>query len=170
MPLHITLSRLAFTSHCIFFWYIRICPVSSAYTIGVASFAWPRCISYLLSTGHWSGYLFPGYLFPALFANHSLYFYVSSPCVTCFFSFAFTVCWLTLKGRCSGFIVSDTVCYLDIDLVSSTCTLGLSCSIILVQWLLLWTSNRYKFIFHLGTIYLHHFRQRLPYFVCFRFE
>ena len=92
MPLHITLSKLAFTSHCIFFWYIRICPVSSAYTIGVASFAWPQYISYLLWTGHWSGYLFP-----ALFANHSFYFYVSSPCVTCFFSFAFTVCWLTLN-------------------------------------------------------------------------
>ena len=110
MPLHITLNKLVFTSHRICFWYIMICPVSSAYTIGVASFAWPRYISYLLWTGHWSGYLFPGYLFPALFANHSLYFYVSSPCVTCFFSFAFTVCRLTLKGRCFGFIVSDTVC------------------------------------------------------------
>ena len=38
-PLHITLSKLVFTSHCIYFYYIMICPVSSTYTIGVASFA-----------------------------------------------------------------------------------------------------------------------------------
>ena len=47
-PLHITWSKLVFTSHCICFCYIMICPVSSAYTIGVASFAWPRYINYLL--------------------------------------------------------------------------------------------------------------------------
>ena len=42
--------------------------------------------------------------------------------------------------------------------VSSTCTLRLSCSIILFQWLLLWTSHSFNtFIFHLGTVYLHHF-------------
>ena len=43
-------------------------------------------------------------------------------------------------GCCSSFIAAGTVCYLDIDLftVSSTCTSGLSCSIILVQWLLVW--------------------------------
>ena len=35
MLLHITLSKLVFTSHCICFYYIMICPVSSAYTIGV---------------------------------------------------------------------------------------------------------------------------------------
>ena len=38
-PLHITLSKMIFTSHCICFYYIMICPVSSAYTIGVVSFA-----------------------------------------------------------------------------------------------------------------------------------
>ena len=44
MPLYITLSQLVFTSHCIYFYYIMICSVSSAYTIGVVSFAWPRYI------------------------------------------------------------------------------------------------------------------------------
>ena len=38
-PLHITLSKLVFTSHCICFCYMMICAVSSAYTIGVVSFA-----------------------------------------------------------------------------------------------------------------------------------
>ena len=38
-PLHITLSKLVFTSNCICFQHIMICPVSSAYTIGVVSFA-----------------------------------------------------------------------------------------------------------------------------------
>ena len=38
MPLHITLSELVFTSHCICFYYIMICSVSSVYTISVASF------------------------------------------------------------------------------------------------------------------------------------
>ena len=44
-PLHITLSQLVITSHCICFYYIMICPVSSAYTIGVVSFAWPRSLA-----------------------------------------------------------------------------------------------------------------------------
>ena len=39
MPLHITLSKLVFTSYCICFYYIMICPVSSAYTIGLISLA-----------------------------------------------------------------------------------------------------------------------------------
>ena len=45
MPLHITLSKLVFTSHCICFYYIMICPVSSACTIGVVSFAWPDALA-----------------------------------------------------------------------------------------------------------------------------
>ena len=47
-PLHITLSKLVFTSHCICFYYIMICPVSSEYTIGVVSFAWPQHIGFWL--------------------------------------------------------------------------------------------------------------------------
>ena len=43
-PLHMTLSKLVFTSYCTYFCCIMICPVSSAYTIGVVSFAWPRYI------------------------------------------------------------------------------------------------------------------------------
>ena len=39
MPLHITLSKLVFTKHDIFFYNIVICRVSSAYTIGVILFA-----------------------------------------------------------------------------------------------------------------------------------
>ena len=38
-PLHITLSKLLFNSHCISFCYIMICPVLSACTIGIVSFA-----------------------------------------------------------------------------------------------------------------------------------
>ena len=96
MPLHITLSKLVFTSHCICFYYIMICPVSSAYTNGVVSFAWTRYIGCWLLTGHCSGYLFPGCLFPALFANQILIYFMST-CVIGFVSFAFTVCWLTLN-------------------------------------------------------------------------
>ena len=43
-PPYITLSMLVFTSHCICFYYIMICPVSSACTIGVVSFAWPNAL------------------------------------------------------------------------------------------------------------------------------
>ena len=38
-PQHTTFSKLVFTSHCICFYYIIICPVSSAYIIGDVSFA-----------------------------------------------------------------------------------------------------------------------------------
>ena len=38
-PLHVTLSKLVFTSHCLWSYYIMICPVLSAYTIGVVLFA-----------------------------------------------------------------------------------------------------------------------------------
>ena len=96
LPLHKTLSKLVFTSHCICFYYIMICPVSSAYTNGVVSFAWTRYIGCWLLTGHCSGYLFPGCLFPALFANQILIYFMST-CVIGFVSFAFTVCWLTLN-------------------------------------------------------------------------
>ena len=82
----------------IFFYYIMICPVSSAYTIGVVSFAWPRYIGCWLWTGHCSSYLFSGYLFPALFANQILVlFHVSIASVPGFVSCAFTVCWLTFN-------------------------------------------------------------------------
>ena len=37
-PLHMTLSKLVFTTHCICFYYIMICPASSADTIGVVLF------------------------------------------------------------------------------------------------------------------------------------
>ena len=72
MPLHITLSKLVFTSHCICFYYIMICPVSSAYTIGVVLFAWPQYIGCWLWTDHCFGYLFP-----ALFANQILICFMS---------------------------------------------------------------------------------------------
>ena len=145
--LHKTLSKLVFTSHCICFYYIMVCPVSSTYTIGVVSFAWSQYIGCWLWTGHCSSYLFPAYLFPALFANQVL---------ICFMSAAH---------------VSPVLSSLHLRCVGSTCTLGLSWGIILVQWLLLWTSHRFNtFIFHLVTVYLHHFRSRLPYFVCFWFE
>ena len=39
MPLHITLGKLVFISHCICLYYIMICPVSSTYTISVVLFA-----------------------------------------------------------------------------------------------------------------------------------
>ena len=54
--LHITLSKPAFTSHCVYFHYIVICPVSSAYTIGVISFAWSWWICCGLWTGHYFSY------------------------------------------------------------------------------------------------------------------
>ena len=52
-PLHMTLSKLVFTSYCTYFCCIMICPVSSAYTIGVVSIHWT-----LLWTGYCSGYFF----------------------------------------------------------------------------------------------------------------
>ena len=57
--LHITLSKLAFTSHCIYFHYIVICPVSSAYTIGVISFAW----SWWICCGLWTGHYFSFFIY-----------------------------------------------------------------------------------------------------------
>ena len=77
-PLHITLSKLVFTSHCICFYYIMICPVSPAYTIGVILFAWHWYIGCWLWTGHCFGYLFSGYLFPVLFANQILICFMSA--------------------------------------------------------------------------------------------
>ena len=72
-PLHITLNKLVFTSHCICFYYIMISPVSPAYTLGVVSSSWPRCIGCWLWTGHCSCYLFP-----ALFANEILICFMST--------------------------------------------------------------------------------------------
>ena len=130
-PLHVTLSKLVFTSHCICFCYKMIFPASSAYTIGVVLFAWPRYIGCWPWTGRCSCYLFP-----ALFANQILICFMSAAHLSPVFT-----------GHCFGFIVSGT------------CTLELFFSIILVQWLLLWTIHRFDtFIFRLGTVYLHHFR------------
>ena len=110
-PLHITLSQLVITSHCICFYYIMICPVSSAYTIGVVSFAWPRYIGCWLWTGHFSSYLFPGYLFLALFVNQILICFISAANVSSVLSHLHLrwVGWYW-TGHCSGFIVSGTVC------------------------------------------------------------
>ena len=83
-------------------------------------------------------------------------------CPWCYIDCLIPVRWLlTLNRSLFRFFLSGTVCWLDIDLlnISSTCTLGLSCSITLVQWLLtLNNSSFYTLIFHLGTVYLHHFR------------
>ena len=154
-PLLITLSKLVFTSHCICFYYIMICPVSSAYNLSVVSFAWPRYIGYWLWTGHYSsylwlckmcsfsnwwwfirrksflhskdcffsssqndgefisycGYLFPGYLFPALFADQILICFMSATHVSPVLSPLHLRCvgWLW-TGHGTGFIVSGTVC------------------------------------------------------------
>ena len=104
-PLHITLSKLVFTSHCICFYYIMICPVSSAYTIGVVLFAWPRYIGCWLWTDHCFGYLFP-----ALFANQILICFMSAAHVSPVLSPLHLRCvgWLW-TGHCSGFIASGTV-------------------------------------------------------------
>ena len=113
-------------------------------------------------------------MFPALFANQILICFILAAHVSpvLFPLHLRCVGWLW-TGDCSDFFVSGTVCEIDIDLfnVISTCPLGLPCSIILVQWLHLWTTHRLNTsIFHLGSDYLHHFRQSLPYFVCFWFE
>ena len=124
-----------------------------AYTIGVISFAWFRCIGcwlwtgnylhllcclltwysfvphqqhichccyliclipacwFLLWTGHGSSYLFPGYLFPALFANHILICFMSAAYVSSLSSSLHfrSVGWLW-TDLCSGFILRVTVC------------------------------------------------------------
>ena len=110
-PLHITLSKLVFTSHYICFYYIMICPVSSACTIDVVSFAWPRYIGCWLWTGHFSSYLFPGYLFLALFVNQILICFISAANVSSVLS-PLHLRWVGWywTGHCSGFIVSGTVC------------------------------------------------------------
>ena len=69
ISLLITLSKLVFPSHCICFYYIMICPVLSAYTIGVISFGW------LQYTGCW------------LWIGHCFSF--------CFFVICFLPCFLT---------------------------------------------------------------------------
>ena len=103
-PLHITLSKLVFSSYCICFYYIMICPVSSAYTIGVVSFAWIRYI------GCWTGHC-SGCLFLALFANQILTCFMSAAHLSPVLSPLHLRCvgWLW-TGHCSGFIVSGTVC------------------------------------------------------------
>ena len=88
------LSKLVFPSHCICSLYIIICPVSSAYTIGAVSLAWPQYISCWLWTGHCSVFLFPDYFFPASFANQMLICLMSAAHVSPFFS--------TLHLRCVG--------------------------------------------------------------------
>ena len=75
-PLHITLSKLKFTSHCICFYYIMICPVSSTYTIGVVCLHDPNalavdCEQVIISV----------ILLTVLFANQIIIFlHVSSTC------------------------------------------------------------------------------------------
>ena len=98
MPLHITLSKLVFTSHCICFYYIMICPVSSEYTIGVVSFAWPQYIGFWLWIVIALVISFLDICFlPCLLTRYCL-FHVSNTHVPSFVFFAFTVCWLTLNG------------------------------------------------------------------------
>ena len=53
---HITLSKLAFPSHCICFYCVVICPVSSADTIAVISFAWFQWNGCLIWTGRCFSY------------------------------------------------------------------------------------------------------------------
>ena len=97
MPLHITLSKLVFTSHCICFYYIMICPVSSEYTIGVVSFAWPQYIGFWLWIVIALVICFLVICFlPCLLTRYCL-FHVSNTYVTSFVFFVFTVCWLTLN-------------------------------------------------------------------------
>ena len=172
IPLHKTLSNLVFTSHCICFYYIMICPVSSAYTIGVTLFAWHWYIGCWLWTGHCFGYLFSGYLFPVLFANQILICFMSAAHVSpgfCRFHLR-CVSWLS-TGHCSGFIVSGTVCQLDIDLFNVAS---------LVHWdyieVQFWFNGCYfeqvtvsiqLFFNWVLCIYIF---QKLPYFVCFWFE
>ena len=71
--------------------------VSSESTTGIVSFACLQYIGCWLWTDQCSGYLFTGYLFPALFANQILICFM--PAATCadFVIFAFMVCWLTLN-------------------------------------------------------------------------
>ena len=130
---------------------------SSAHTIGVVSFAWPRYIGCWLWTSHCSGYFFRGYLFlPRLLTRYWF--------VLCQQHMCHRFCVLCIYGVLADFeqVVVLLLLYLALFVnytlfvinVTSTCTLGLSCSIILVQWLLLWTSHRFNaFIFHLGTVY-----------------
>ena len=92
--LYITLSNLVFTSHCICFDYITIWPVSSAYTIGVTSFAWLGHIGCWLTLNRSLFGLFVSCLF--CLPDTDL-FHASSEGVTGFVSFAFTVYWLTLS-------------------------------------------------------------------------
>ena len=107
--LHITLSKLIFTSHCICFYYIMICPVSSAYTISIVSFAWPRYNGCWLWIGHFSGYLFP-----ALFANQILICFMPTAHVSPVLPPLHLKCVQPTQttfwtGHYSGFIVSGTV-------------------------------------------------------------
>ena len=108
---YITLSNLVFTSHCICFDYITIWPVSSAYTIGVTSFAWLQYIGCWLWTGHYLGYLFPDYLFPAFFVYLILICFMPAAQVSPVLSPLHLRCidWLW-TGHCSVFIVSGAVC------------------------------------------------------------
>ena len=75
-PLHITLSDLVFTSHFICFYYIMICPVSPAYTIGVASFACSRCILVV----DFEQIIVSVILFTVLFANQIIQQYMHHWC------------------------------------------------------------------------------------------
>ena len=97
-PLHITLSKLVFTSHCICFYYIMICPVSSVYifvwiipmqrllTLNRSWFLLFRLLCYLLSR-QW---FIPG-------QQHMCYWYY----LVCLIPAYWLLLW---TGHCSGYL------------------------------------------------------------------
>ena len=97
-----------------------ICPVSSAYTIGVVSFSWTRYVSCLLWTGYCSSYLFPN-----LLAHRILICFMSATPMLSILPPLHLRCvgWLW-TGHCSRFIISGTVCQLDIDLCQQHSYIG----------------------------------------------
>ena len=134
--------KLVFTSHCICFYYIMICLVSSAYTIGIISFAWSQCIGC-----YFEQVIISVISFTALFANRIMICSTSAQVVMVL------SCLCNPSALVANFeqvIVLD-ICFLqpDTDLFhvssSSTCVIGFVSFAFTVRWL---TSNRSLFRFY----------------------
>ena len=104
MPLHITLSKLIFTSHCICFYYIMICPVLSVYTIGVVLLAWLNAL-----TVGFEQVIIPVILLTVLFANQIMICFRSAALVLLVLS-----CLLNPKVLAGDFeqVIVPVICFL----------------------------------------------------------
>ena len=149
MPLHITLSKLVFTSHCICFYYIMICPVSSDTPLISFRLDDPNALSV-----DFEQVIISVIMFTVLFANQIMIFSTSVVHVPLVLS-----CLVNPSALASDFeqVIVSVICFLvtcflpcllagtDLFHISRKCVTGFVSFAFTVCWL---TLNRSLFQFY----------------------